>query len=84
MGELAEKFDQKQIKSMLNTRFPNLNVILPLLPCYVYILGAVHRYYESRRRQYIDSKPERVAIKEHNDKKTKLKSRQKQVYSYMY
>lgn len=59
MEELAEKFDQKQIKR------------------------AVHRYYESRRRQYIDSKPERVAIKEQNDKKTKLRSRQKQVYLYM-
>ena len=42
-------------------------------------LEAVYRYYESRRRMYLDEQPERAAIKAENDRKTKLKSRQRQV-----
>lgn len=68
------------IKEMPGFQTSYSTYCLSLAIVYVYFVGAVHRYYESRRRQYIDSKPERVAIKEQNDKKTKLRSRQKQVY----
>lgn len=41
--------------------------------------GAVSRHFESRRRIYNDSQLSRISIKEENDKKTKIKNRQRQV-----
>ncbi|XP_065902198.1 uncharacterized protein [Dysidea avara] len=49
--------------------------------CWLLILEAVHRYYESRRRKLVtDVRPDRVAIKEANDRNTKVRSRQKALY----
>jgi len=43
------------------------------------VLGAVSRHFESRRRIHNDSQLSRISIKEENDRKTKLKNRQRQV-----
>ncbi|XP_065914590.1 uncharacterized protein [Dysidea avara] len=49
--------------------------------CWLLILEAVHRYYESLRRKLVtDMRPDRVAIKEANDRNTKVRSRQKALY----
>ncbi|XP_065920452.1 uncharacterized protein [Dysidea avara] len=49
--------------------------------CWLLILEAVHRYYESRRRKLVtDVRPDRVAIKEANDRNTKVRFRQKALY----
>ncbi|XP_065894865.1 uncharacterized protein [Dysidea avara] len=45
------------------------------------VIKAVHRYYKSRRRKLVtDVRPDRVAIKEANDRNTKVRSRQKALY----
>ena len=46
---------------------------LYLLDCYrvhiyLYFSGAVHRYYESRRRLFLDSQPERAEVAEDSAK----------------
>ena len=43
------------------------------------LIGAVHRYYESRRRLFNDSQPNRVPIVERNKKNAKKKAFQKRV-----
>jgi len=45
----------------------------------LYCLEAVHRYYESRRRLYNDAQPGRLSAKEENDRKSKIRARQRQV-----
>ena len=41
----------------------------------------MYRYYDSRRRIFNDSRPERIKIKEQNDRKTKIRARQKLVHT---
>ena len=50
---------------------------------YVIFIGAVYRYYESRRRIYNDSKPSRLAAKKTNEKKNRIRNRQRQVQLLM-
>ena len=50
---------------------------------YVIFIGAVYRYYESRRRVYNDSKPSRLAAKKTNEKKNRIRNRQRQVQLLM-
>ena len=47
---------------------------------YLIILEAVHCYHESCRRLFVDFQPERLHIKEENTRKTKIRTRQRQVY----
>jgi len=69
---------ESDIKSLYDLNFCNKVVIRSLI-----ILGAVHHYFESHCRQYVDSQPERLHIKEENTRKTKIRSRQRQVVSYI-
>ena len=50
---------------------------------YVIFIGAVYRYYESRRRIYNGSKPSRLAAKKTNEKKNRIRNRQRQVQLLM-
>ena len=50
---------------------------------YVIFIGAVYRYYESRMRIYNDSKPSRLAAKKTNEKKNRIRNRQRQVQLLM-
>jgi hypothetical protein len=43
------------------------------------LIGAVYRYYESRRRVFNDSKPGRASTVEKNNKQRRTKQAQKQV-----
>lgn len=46
---------------------------------FIFIVGCIYRYYESRRRLFLDSLPGRVERKIQNDKKTKISQRQRSV-----
>ena len=46
---------------------------------YTFFVGAVYRYYESRRRIYNDSQPSRLAAKKTNERRNKIRNRQRQV-----
>ena len=48
--------------------------------CDINYVGAVYHYYDSHRRIFNDSRPDRIKIKEENDRKTKIRARQKQVH----
>ena len=39
----------------------------------------IHRYYESRRRLFLDGLPSRMEIKSYNDRKSKKSQRQRAV-----
>lgn len=45
-----------------------------------YVTGAVYRHYESRRRIYNDQQPSREAARLENERKTKIRNRQRQVH----
>ena len=45
-----------------------------------FIAGVVSRHFESRRRIFVDSQPERKDKKEINDRNTKIHNRRRQVY----
>ena len=49
-----------------------------------FVVEAVSRYYESRRRLFNDSQPERQTAKQHNEKKTRIRNRQRQVIIFVH
>lgn len=49
----------------------------------ILFVGAVYRHFESRRRIYNDSQPSRLAAKKTNEKRNKIRSRQRQVQCSM-
>lgn len=47
--------------------------------CFVGFIAVVSRHFESRRRIFVDSQPERKDKKEINDRNTKIHNRRRQV-----
>ena len=72
--EFENEYPEKTIKGN-----PILSCRLTTYKSYISKSGAVSRHYESRRREYIDSQPNRKAAKEINIKNTKVRSRKRQV-----
>ena len=54
----------------------HLEIIVILSEC-------IYRYYESRRRVLLDSKPARIQKKFENDRKTKFTQRQRTVCKFI-
>lgn len=53
-------------------------ITLPIIVCICMLPGVVYRHYESRRRRYNDDQPSRLRAKQENDKRNKIRSRQRQ------
>ena len=51
---------------------------------YVLLIGAIYRYYESRRRIHNDSQPERLHAVNVMQKKARKVALRKQVYTYSH
>ena len=56
-----------------------LHTYIHLCNMYIYIIGAVHRYYESRRRIGIEELPERQGKAAEQKKRRKHRARQQRV-----
>ena len=68
------KFEKPTVKRMY------FYITIPrLAKVYIFFIGAVYRYYESRRRQHLDSGPNRRAAAAANKVKTRKGLEQKRV-----
>ena len=79
--EFPEPYEDKLLRRKIRSVIHFLPVIQSLN---IVMTGAIHRYYESRRRTFNDSQPRRAASVEENKRRTQKNGFQKRVIQSEY